>query len=116
MIEFRNVSKAFDEDVVLKSVSFKIARGETKIILGASGSGKSTILKLILGLIRPDEGQIIIEGEDITLDERARSRSCPQKNRHGVPGGRAVRFPFRAGKRRVSVCLKNRTWARRRSS
>lgn len=71
MIEFRNVSKSFDEDLVLSRVSFRIARGETKIILGASGSGKSTILKLILGLIRPDEGQILIEGDDITrMDER----------------------------------------------
>jgi phospholipid/cholesterol/gamma-HCH transport system ATP-binding protein len=71
MIEFRNVSKSFDEDLILKQVSFKIARGETKIILGASGSGKSTILKLILGLIRPDDGQILIEGEDITqMSER----------------------------------------------
>jgi len=66
MIEFCNVTKSFDEDVVLKDVSFKIARGETKIILGSSGSGKSTILKLILGLIRPDEGQIFVEGEEIT--------------------------------------------------
>jgi phospholipid/cholesterol/gamma-HCH transport system ATP-binding protein len=53
--------------VVLKDVSFRINRGETKIILGASGSGKSTILKLILGLIRPESGQILIEGKDITL-------------------------------------------------
>src|SRR5512137_1726091 len=66
MIEFQHVTKSFDDDVVLRDVSFKISRGETKIILGASGSGKSTILKLILGLIRPDEGQIIIEGDDIT--------------------------------------------------
>jgi phospholipid/cholesterol/gamma-HCH transport system ATP-binding protein len=66
MIEFRNVHKAFDEDVVLNNVSFKIHRGETKIILGGSGSGKSTILKLILGLIRPDLGQILIEDLDIT--------------------------------------------------
>jgi phospholipid/cholesterol/gamma-HCH transport system ATP-binding protein len=71
MIEFRNVHKAFDEAVVLNDVSFRISRGETKIILGASGSGKSTILKLILGLIRPDEGEILIEGEDITqMSER----------------------------------------------
>ena len=67
MIEFRKVSKAFDADVVLERVSFKISRGETKIILGASGSGKSTILKLILGLIRPDEGHILMEGKDITV-------------------------------------------------
>ena len=66
MIEFRKVSKSFDEEVVLKDVSFLIRPGETRIILGASGSGKSTILKLILGLIRPDSGQILIQGRDIT--------------------------------------------------
>jgi phospholipid/cholesterol/gamma-HCH transport system ATP-binding protein len=71
MIEFRSVSKSFEDETVLKRVSFKINRGETKIILGVSGSGKSTILKLILGLIRPDEGQILIEGREITqLSER----------------------------------------------
>ncbi len=71
MIEFRNVIQVFDRDVVLDKVSFKIARGETKIILGASGSGKSTILKLILGLIQPYTGQILIEGQDITqMSER----------------------------------------------
>ncbi|MGA2261274.1 MAG: ATP-binding cassette domain-containing protein [Acidobacteriota bacterium] len=71
MIEFRNITKAFYDSVVLKSVSFGISRGETKIILGASGSGKSTILKLILGLIQPDDGEILIEGEDITqMSER----------------------------------------------
>ncbi len=66
MIEFRNVTKSFDDEVVLHDVSFSIFRGETKIILGESGSGKSTILKLILGLIRPDSGEILFEGEDIT--------------------------------------------------
>ena len=66
MIEFRNVSKSFEDDVILNNISFRIHRGETKVILGASGSGKSTILKLILGLIRPDSGQILIEGQDIT--------------------------------------------------
>jgi phospholipid/cholesterol/gamma-HCH transport system ATP-binding protein len=72
MIEFRNVHKSFDDEPVLKDVSFTIKRGETKIILGGSGSGKSTILKLILGLIRPDFGQILVEGRDITqMTERA---------------------------------------------
>jgi phospholipid/cholesterol/gamma-HCH transport system ATP-binding protein len=66
MIEFKSVHKQFDDEVVLKDVSFTIQRGETKIILGASGSGKSTILKLILGLIRPDSGLIIVGGKDIT--------------------------------------------------
>lgn len=71
MIEFRQVHKYFDEEAVLVDVSFKIKPGETKIILGESGSGKSTILKLILGLIRPDSGQILVQGEDITrMSER----------------------------------------------
>ena len=71
MIEFRNVTKSFDEDVVLRDISFHVARGDTMIILGASGSGKSTILKLILGLIRPDTGTILVDGADTTrLSER----------------------------------------------
>jgi len=66
MIEFRNVTKSFNDEVVLNDISFRIFRGETKVIMGVSGCGKSTILKLILGLIRPDSGQIFVEGEDIT--------------------------------------------------
>jgi phospholipid/cholesterol/gamma-HCH transport system ATP-binding protein len=66
MIEFQHVTKYFDDDIVLKNVSFKISRGETKVILGASGSGKSTILKLLLGLIRPDGGKIFVDDLDIT--------------------------------------------------
>lgn len=65
-IEFREVKLAFDEQVVLDGVSFTVRRGETKIVLGGSGSGKSTIINLILGLIKPDAGTILIDGEDIT--------------------------------------------------
>jgi phospholipid/cholesterol/gamma-HCH transport system ATP-binding protein len=65
MIEFKNVTKSFNDEIVLKNISFRISDGETKIILGASGSGKSTILKLILGLIKPESGQILLDGKDI---------------------------------------------------
>ncbi len=64
-IEFRDVELAFDEQVILDKISFTIRRGETKIALGGSGSGKSTIIRLVLGLIKPDAGQILIDGEDI---------------------------------------------------
>ncbi len=57
------VSLAFDDKVVLKDVSFTVLQGHTKLILGASGSGKSTILKLILGLWQPDGGSIRVNGE-----------------------------------------------------
>ena len=62
-IEVKHLSLAFDDKVILRDVSFTLERGHTKIILGASGSGKSTILKLILGLLRPDGGEIWINGE-----------------------------------------------------
>jgi phospholipid/cholesterol/gamma-HCH transport system ATP-binding protein len=63
----RNVVKYYGGDApVLDGVSFGVFRGETKIIIGTSGSGKSTILKLIMGLERPDEGEILVEGVDIT--------------------------------------------------
>jgi len=65
-IEFRDVHLAFDDKKVLDGVSFTVRRGETKMILGRSGGGKSTTIRLILGLLKPDSGQIFIDGEDIT--------------------------------------------------
>ena len=65
-IEFRDVVLAFDERVILNRLSFKVMKGETKIILGGSGGGKSTIIKLVLGLLKPDSGQVLVDGEDIT--------------------------------------------------
>ncbi len=64
-VVFDKVSLAFDDKVVLREVSFTLLPGHTKIILGASGSGKSTILKLILGLWRPDAGEIWVHGSRI---------------------------------------------------
>lgn len=65
VIVFDKVSLAFDERVILKNVSFTLIKGHTKIILGASGAGKSTILKLVLGLLRPDGGIIWVNGERV---------------------------------------------------
>jgi phospholipid/cholesterol/gamma-HCH transport system ATP-binding protein len=65
-IEFRDVVLAFDDRVVLDKLSFKVNRGETKIILGGSGGGKSTIIKLVLGLLKPDSGRVLVDGEDVT--------------------------------------------------
>jgi phospholipid/cholesterol/gamma-HCH transport system ATP-binding protein len=71
VIVLDRVSLAFDDKVILRDVSFSLLPGHTKIILGASGSGKSTILKLILGLLKPDGGTIVVNGERIeTMNER----------------------------------------------
>ena len=65
-VEFRNVRLSFGDRVVLDGVNFQVGTGELKMILGASGSGKSTILRLILGLIKPDDGEIFIGEEEIS--------------------------------------------------
>ncbi len=64
--EFRHVTKAFDGHVVLYDVSFHVDPGETCVILGRSGVGKSVALKHILGFLQPDEGQVWVAGQDIT--------------------------------------------------
>jgi phospholipid/cholesterol/gamma-HCH transport system ATP-binding protein len=66
VIEFENVSIAFEDKVVLDGISFRLDKGETKAIFGIAGSGKSTILKLALGLLKPDSGHIYVLGEDVT--------------------------------------------------
>ena len=65
VIVFEGVDLAFDEKVILKNLSFTIRQGHTKIFLGASGAGKSTILKLILGLLKPDRGAIWVKGQRV---------------------------------------------------
>ncbi len=65
-IEFRDVHLSFDDRKVLDGLSFKVMKGETKIILGGSGCGKSTTIKLVLGLLKPDSGHVLVDGVDIT--------------------------------------------------
>ncbi len=63
-IEVRHVSISFGEKQVLTDVSFQLGCGETLVLLGATGSGKSVLLKLIAGLLKPDSGEIIIDGQN----------------------------------------------------
>ncbi|NFG24051.1 betaine/proline/choline family ABC transporter ATP-binding protein [Clostridium botulinum] len=69
MIEFKNVSKVFKNQTVLKDVSFKIDKGELVSIIGESGCGKTTTLKMINSLIKPSSGKIFINGEDIAFKD-----------------------------------------------
>jgi phospholipid/cholesterol/gamma-HCH transport system ATP-binding protein len=78
VVVFEHVSLAFDETVVLRDVSFTLRRGHTKIILGASGAGKSISLKLILGLLKPDNGKVWVNGHlinDFTEDQMMKVRA-----------------------------------------
>jgi phospholipid/cholesterol/gamma-HCH transport system ATP-binding protein len=64
-IEFRNVYLSFDDRTVLNDISFKLAEGEMILVTGISGSGKSVLLRLAMSLLRPDSGQIFVEGREI---------------------------------------------------
>lgn len=66
VVEFRDVTITFDVKPVLENISFTVAPGETRVILGPAGCGKSVLLKLVNGLLRPDAGNITVFGEDIT--------------------------------------------------
>jgi phospholipid/cholesterol/gamma-HCH transport system ATP-binding protein len=65
-VVFDNVSLAFEENVVLDGVSFHLPHGETKALFGVAGSGKSTILKMAMGLLQPDSGRIFLLGQEVT--------------------------------------------------
>lgn len=66
MIELKNISKSFGDNKVIDDISVKYERGKTNLIIGASGSGKSVLTKCTVGLIDPDEGQILYDGQDFT--------------------------------------------------
>ena len=72
MIEVRQLNKSFGSHQILEEVSFQIEKGESVVILGRSGGGKSVLLKHLIGLLRPDSGHVLIEGEDIVrMNERS---------------------------------------------
>jgi phospholipid/cholesterol/gamma-HCH transport system ATP-binding protein len=74
MIEIRNLFKSFNGTMVLRGVNFVIPKGDTTVIIGKSGCGKSVLLRHLVGLLKPDRGEILIEGTDIVpLSERALS-------------------------------------------
>ena len=66
LIEFKNVRIGFEEGEILREISFRVWPGETKILLGESGSGKTLIMKMAAGLLRPDEGRVWVMGEDLS--------------------------------------------------
>ena len=70
MIELRGLNKSFGQNHVLTGVDLSIERGKSMVIIGGSGTGKSVLLKSILGLITPDQGQILVDGQDVTQADR----------------------------------------------
>jgi phospholipid/cholesterol/gamma-HCH transport system ATP-binding protein len=82
VIVLEHVSLAFDDKVILKDVSFTLLEGHTKIVLGASGAGKSLTLKIILGLLKPDGGSVIVDGHRV--DQMTEREIMPVRSNIGM--------------------------------
>jgi phospholipid/cholesterol/gamma-HCH transport system ATP-binding protein len=79
MIEIKDVYKSFGDNQVLRGVNLTINKGETAVIIGRSGCGKSVLLKLIIGLLKPDQGKILVNGDDITSLNASQLNKVRQK-------------------------------------
>ncbi|HSR50728.1 MAG TPA: ATP-binding cassette domain-containing protein [Acidobacteriota bacterium] len=92
MIRFENVTKTFGQERVLDDFSMSLQPAETKVILGGGGSGKSTILKMVLGLVKPDRGRVYVDGEDIT--EVTEDDLMPMRKQIGMVFQEGALFDF----------------------
>lgn len=107
MIAFDGVHFSYGARAVLKDLSFSLRTDERVAILGGSGEGKTTILKLIMGLIRPDSGKILIDGEDITTKSEAALRDVRLK--FSIVFQEGALFDSLDVKENVAFCLREYT-------
>ena len=114
-MRFEDVAIAFDHPV-LEGISFQLPRGETKILMGVAGTGKTLILKLAMGLLKPDSGHIKVLDHDITPDAGGGTVRAAPQYRDGVSGERTLRFADGGRKRRLSPDRRDRGESPRRST
>jgi len=107
MIRFDHVSFSYNNRIVLRDLSFSIGFGEQVAVLGGSGEGKTTILKLLLGLLRPDSGSIIVDGEDITGKTESGLRAVRMK--FSIVFQEGALFDSLNVKENVAFCLREYT-------
>ncbi len=106
MIEFQDVTISFNGNDVLKGVSFTAHFHEKLAIIGASGDGKTTMLKLVVGLMRPDSGRILIDGKDITELPEADLRSI--RSKFSIVFQEGALFDSLTVRENVAFCLRER--------
>ncbi|RPJ87175.1 MAG: ATP-binding cassette domain-containing protein [Acidobacteria bacterium] len=110
-IRFEKVCKSYDDQVVLRDFDLEVRSAETKIVLGGSGSGKSTILKMVLGLVKPDQGRIWVNDQDVTdlsedelMEIRKQIGMVFQEGAlfDSITVGENVAYPLREGKQHTN--------------
>ena len=107
MIQFKNVYKSFESNTVLQGLNLEIERGETLVVLGRSGCGKSVMLKILLGLIPPDDGQVCIN--DIDISNLAESALVPIRKKIGMLFQGSALFDSLTVGENVAFALKEHT-------
>jgi phospholipid/cholesterol/gamma-HCH transport system ATP-binding protein len=107
MIEFDNVHFAYGSRHVLRGVSFSVGVDERLAILGGSGDGKTTILKLILGLLKPDSGRILVDGADIT--QKTESELREERIKFSIVFQEGALFDSLSVKENIAFCLREYT-------
>ena len=90
MIRVRRLHKSFGDKVVLEALDLDVRRGESLVVIGGSGTGKSVLIKDIIGIMKPDSGSIVIDGTETVGPVRPRARGGAGQVRHVVPGLGAV--------------------------
>lgn len=107
MIQIQNLKKRFGDNEVLKGVNLEVHPGETLVIIGKSGCGKSVLLKHIVGLIKPDEGSVIIEGQ--TISSMSRKELYAIRKKFGFLFQGAALFDSMSVEENVGLALKENT-------
>ena len=100
-IQIEGLTKSFGNQLIWGDVTLTVPAGEICVMLGPSGTGKSVLLKTLIGLLKPDRGSVVIEGVDIATLPRAAALRDPQAVRRAVPGRRDVRLDEPLRQRRL---------------
>ncbi len=113
VVELRDVVMRFGDKQVLDHVSLAVAPQERLVIIGQSGAGKTTILRLILGILKPNAGSVFFKQHEVSRHERSPVGTSSDAHRDGVSGCSAAELVHRSRKSRTSVAGANRQNARR---
>jgi phospholipid/cholesterol/gamma-HCH transport system ATP-binding protein len=103
VIEIKGINKTFGDRHIVKDISFTFEEGKTNLIIGESGCGKTTILKLMVGLHQIDSGEILYDGLDFPHLGHNEKQDVRTRIWHAFPGRCAVRFPYGRTKCKVSA-------------
>ncbi len=113
MLQLDHISKAFDGQEVLRDISFGVNRGEVVGLLGANGTGKTTLLRIVTGLLTPDSGQVLFDGHPMTHDDLRRIGYLPEERglyRHMRAGEQALYFARLKGMNRTDAERELHQW------